>query len=109
MASLWHVTAQCNYFYNPRDMINAILRETAATVVTFPPSYLDLLSAEDVAGLRCLITAGEAAHTGKVNELAGQVACYNAYGPTECAVCVSVYRVVPKDQGRHALPVGKPL
>ncbi|SMO96628.1 amino acid adenylation domain-containing protein, partial [Flavobacterium nitrogenifigens] len=37
------------------------LKATQSTVVTFPPSYLALLSNEDISGLRCIITAGESA------------------------------------------------
>jgi amino acid adenylation domain-containing protein len=85
------------------------LKETHATVVTFPPSYLDLLSEEEIAGLRCIITAGEAAHVQKAAHLSKRFAYFNAYGPTECSVCVSTYKVIPADSTRASIPIGRPL
>ncbi|WP_367867928.1 non-ribosomal peptide synthase/polyketide synthase [Pedobacter sp. WC2423] len=84
----------------------SFLKQNAATVVTFPPSYLDLLSDEDISGLRCIISAGEAAHLQRAVTIAKTIAYYNAYGPTECAVCVSVYQVSANDQ---IIPIGKPI
>ncbi|SEV87472.1 non-ribosomal peptide synthase domain TIGR01720/amino acid adenylation domain-containing protein/natural product biosynthesis luciferase-like monooxygenase domain-containing protein [Chitinophaga sp. YR573] len=80
-----------------------------ATVVTLPPSYLDLLDNTDLAGIRCIISAGEAAHTARAVQLSERMEYYNAYGPTECAVCVSTYRVTPDDANRIAIPIGKPI
>ncbi|HEX8462666.1 MAG TPA: condensation domain-containing protein, partial [Segetibacter sp.] len=34
---------------------------------------------------------------------------YNAYGPTECSVCVSIYKVTPEDIKRSRIPIGKPI
>src|SRR5690606_23336216 len=34
---------------------------------------------------------------------------YNAYGPTECAVCVSTYKVSEKDRKNRTIPIGKPI
>jgi natural product biosynthesis luciferase-like monooxygenase protein/amino acid adenylation domain-containing protein/non-ribosomal peptide synthase protein (TIGR01720 family) len=84
----------------------AFLQHTGATVVTFPPGYLDLLSDDDIGGLRCVITAGEAAHVQRAVAIAKFKDYYNAYGPTECAVCVSVYKVKPGDT---VVPIGKPI
>lgn len=85
------------------------IRINKATVVTFPPSYLDLLDNNDLAGIRCIISAGEPAHAARAVELSAILAYYNAYGPTECAVCVSVYKVNPEDAGRSSIPIGRPI
>ncbi|OMP79332.1 non-ribosomal peptide synthetase [[Flexibacter] sp. ATCC 35208] len=87
----------------------AFLRETTTSVISVTPGYLDLLTDGDLAGIRCLITAGEAAHVPKVTGLAKNILCFNAYGPTECAVCVSMYRVMPEDSTRKTLPIGRPI
>ncbi len=93
-----------------KERFVTFLKEKKVTLTTFPPTYLDLLSAEDVSGLRCIITAGEAARVNKATEMiqAG-IEYYNAYGPTECAVCVSTYRFSEADIGSVNVPIGKPI
>ncbi|MCD0472752.1 amino acid adenylation domain-containing protein, partial [Flavobacterium sp. JAS] len=86
------------------------LKQTQSTVVTFPPSYLALLSNEDISGLRCIITAGESADPGTALRVtASGIAYYNAYGPTECAVCVSVYQSTGNAVEKRVIPIGKPI
>ncbi|MDQ8014080.1 MAG: amino acid adenylation domain-containing protein [Flavobacterium nitrogenifigens] len=86
------------------------LKATQSTVVTFPPSYLALLSNEDISGLRCIITAGESADPGTALRVtASGIAYYNAYGPIECAVCVSVYQSTGHAVEKRAIPIGKPI
>ncbi|OXB14262.1 AMP-binding protein, partial [Flavobacterium tructae] len=84
------------------------LKDTKVSVVTFPPSYLGLLTENDISGLRCIITAGESANPGKAKAIVKSgIDYYNAYGPTECAVCVSIYEV-KKDFDKSIIPIGKP-
>ncbi|WP_428229086.1 amino acid adenylation domain-containing protein [Flavobacterium sp.] len=86
------------------------LKKTKASVVTFPPSYLGLLSENDISGLRCIITAGESANSTKAIEvIKSGIDYYNAYGPTECAVCVSIYKATSKDFEKVSLPIGRPI
>ncbi len=86
------------------------LKETKSTVVTFPPSYLGLLSQNDISGLRCVITAGESANPSKAFEvIKSGIDYYNAYGPTECAVCVSIYKMNENDIDKSIIPIGKPI
>ena len=86
------------------------LKETNSSVVTFPPSYLELLSDNDISGLRCIITAGESANTLKaLSVTALGIDYYNAYGPTECTVCVSIYKVTGNDLEKSIIPIGKPI
>lgn len=92
-----------------KDALICYMKAKEVSVVTFPPSFLDLLSEDDIEGLRCIITAGEPAHPAKAVATAGKVAYFNAYGPTECAVCVSTYRVSGKDRDRVNIPIGKPI
>jgi amino acid adenylation domain-containing protein len=86
------------------------LKETKSTVVTFPPSYLGLLNQNEIFGLRCIITAGESANSSKALEIAKSgIDYYNAYGPTECAVCVSIYKVNENDIDKSIIPIGTPI
>lgn len=92
-----------------QQKFKVFLKESGATVVTFPPSYLDMLSTDDVKILRCIITAGEAANVSKAVELSKYTNYFNAYGPTECAVCATTYEVSADDINRINIPIGKPI
>jgi amino acid adenylation domain-containing protein len=93
-----------------KDQFISFLKETKASVVTFPPSYLGLLSEKDISGLRCIITAGESANPTKaIAVVESGIDYYNAYGPTECAVCVSIYKVSKNDLDKSAIPIGQPI
>ncbi|MFP7655348.1 amino acid adenylation domain-containing protein, partial [Chryseobacterium proteolyticum] len=93
-----------------KERFVTFLKTFQATVVTFPPSYLGLLSNDDISGLRCVITAGESANPSvalSITELG--IDYYNAYGPTECTVCVSIYKVTKDDSNKSIIPIGKPI
>lgn len=93
-----------------KDEFVRFLKETESTVVTLPPSYLGLLNQNDISGLRCIITAGESANSSRALEIAKSgIDYYNAYGPTECAVCVSIYKVNENDIDKSIIPIGTPI
>lgn len=87
----------------------ACLEDRRISVVTFPPVYLALLTREEIKSLRCIITAGEAAQKATALACAEFADYFNAYGPTECAVCVSTHKVTPQDQYGSSIPIGKPI
>ncbi|MEO7532808.1 MAG: amino acid adenylation domain-containing protein, partial [Ferruginibacter sp.] len=87
----------------------ANLIQTGVSIVTLPPVFLSALKLDDLKFLRVIITAGEAADVKQAAYLSQYVDYYNAYGPTECAVCVSVYKVSPTDKTKNRIPIGKPL
>ncbi|WP_374173243.1 amino acid adenylation domain-containing protein [Flavobacterium tructae] len=92
-----------------QDQFISFLKDTKVSVVTFPPSYLGLLTENDISGVRCIITAGESANPGKAKAIVKSgIDYYNAYGPTECAVCVSIYEV-KNDFDKSIIPIGKPI
>ena len=85
------------------------LRENNVSVVTLPPVYLNVLNLDELGFLRVIITAGEAAKVADAAYCASFADYYNAYGPTECAVCVSVYKVSSEDGDRGHIPIGKAI
>ncbi|WP_429385033.1 amino acid adenylation domain-containing protein, partial [Mucilaginibacter sp. UYCu711] len=85
------------------------LVRTGVSVVTLPPAYLRNLQLDDLKFLRVLITAGEAADVHQAAYLSSFLNYYNAYGPTECSVCVSIYKVDPADKVKSRIPIGKPV
>ncbi|SHL03837.1 non-ribosomal peptide synthetase [Flavobacterium chilense] len=93
-----------------KDQFVVFLKETQSSVVTFPPSYLGLLSEDDISGFRCIITAGEPANKDTAIHITGLgIDYYNAYGPTECTVCVSIHKVTKDDFNKSIIPIGKPI
>ncbi|WP_184873986.1 AMP-binding protein, partial [Chryseobacterium sp. G0240] len=87
----------------------AFLEKNKATIITFPPSYLDLLKIGDLGSLKTIITAGESANLSKAREIYDSGRNYfNAYGPTEYSVCTSIYKL-DKDKIDSTLPIGRPI
>ncbi|SDF55904.1 non-ribosomal peptide synthetase [Chitinophaga filiformis] len=76
------------------------------SVATIPPAYLSALPAELPHTLRVLIAAGEALPERTGLALAGRHMLFNAYGPSENAICTTFTRVYPSDQG---MPIGMPM
>ena len=86
----------------------ALLSREAITVATLPPSYLRALDRPDLSGLRVLITAGEPPDAADLRHYASRLRYFNAYGPTEAAVCAAFHEVGP-DPEAQAVPLGRPV
>lgn len=84
-----------------------VLARQQITLADLPPSYLRLLDDDCLAGLRILVTGGEAPLPGDVARLAGKLAYYNAYGATEASITSTMGRLSP-DQA-DGLDCGHPL
>ncbi|MDP5218855.1 amino acid adenylation domain-containing protein [Ruegeria sp. 2205SS24-7] len=76
------------------------------SVATLPPAYLAALRQPDLPHLRVLITAGEAPLHKDVAHYAPRLSYFNAYGPTENAVCSTIQRVTSAD---GPIPIGRPI
>jgi len=85
-------------------------KSKGVSVATFPPVYLKALNREALHFLRVIITAGEAADPEDALYFAKHLNYHNAYGPTECAVCVSSCQVDPKlESERTGISIGTPI
>lgn len=91
------------------DKFIPYLKEKVVSIGLLPPSYLSILNGADLEFMRALITGGEAAYVDQAIACSQFLDYYNAYGPTECAVCVSTYKVNQDDIQRGQLPIGKPM
>lgn len=79
------------------------------TIAAFPAAYLNLVSPRELAFLRVLISGGEAPHYAHALACSEYVDHYNAYGPTECSVCIAVKKIGNDDRQRGLIPVGSPV
>jgi amino acid adenylation domain-containing protein len=75
-----------------RELI-ALMRRWKITTVTFPPSVLSQLPADELPSLRTLVSAGEACTADLVARWAPGRLFFNAYGPTEVTVCATIGEV----------------
>jgi len=76
------------------------------SVATLPPAYLSALDQPDLPHLRVLVTAGEAPLPRDVAHYAPRLQYFNAYGPTENAVCSTIQRVRSVS---GPIPIGRPI
>lgn len=89
------------------SQVAAIMQRQGITLADLPPSYLRLLDTESLAGLRILVTGGEAPLPVDVARLAGKLTYYNAYGATEASI-TSTIGPLAADQA-DGLDCGRPL
>ncbi|WP_431934537.1 non-ribosomal peptide synthetase, partial [Nonomuraea jabiensis] len=83
-----------------------LLDQVEATHVTLPPAVLATVPVVPLPRLRTLIVAGEACGPELVERWAPGRRMINAYGPTECTVCVSMSE--PLAAG-GSVPIGRPV
>ena len=91
------------------DQFVAYIKSKKVSITVLPPSFLNLINPEELDFLRVLITAGEAPNIDMANILAEKLDYYNAYGPTECAVCVSTHQLKKATEENEIIPIGKPI
>ncbi len=79
------------------------------TAITLPPVYLKMLNRSPLPNLRVLITAGEPAIKEDALFYSTTKSYFNAYGPTETAVCTSFHKVDPNACYGDTIPIGTPI
>jgi amino acid adenylation domain-containing protein len=98
--------------YEKKDpaQLAAFIREHEITVATLPAVYLQFTGLENTPTLKKLVTGGEQADSNKVYAFSERGTYYNAYGPTESAICVTLFMIEKgTEEYLHTIPVGKPL
>lgn len=91
------------------DRLQALLARERVTVADLPPALLPLLDPAAVPALRFLSTGGEAPSGDAVDRWASDGReVWNAYGPTEAAVSVTMHRCVSPSNGQVP-PIGRPM
>ncbi len=103
-AGLYPVSDQCR---NAPWTLRQYMIDNDISVVTLPPSYLNLFEGEPFPGLRVLITAGEPPVAADALHYAKSLRYFNAYGPTETCVCAAMKEVSPFEP--QPIGVGRPI
>ncbi|CAK9884161.1 MAG: Linear gramicidin synthase subunit D [Candidatus Erwinia impunctatus] len=92
----------------PGDTLNETLSARGVTHVTLPPVAAGLLPENGKpTQLAALIVAGEACPASLVEQWAGRIHMFNAYGPTEGTVCATVHACSAGSGG--LTPIGRPI
>jgi amino acid adenylation domain-containing protein len=96
--------------------LREVIRRHGVTAMWLTPSVFNLVVEEDpesLAPLRQLDLGGEALsvpHTARAAEVLPGTEIFNGYGPTECAVSATAYRVQrPVDPAAASIPIGTPI
>lgn len=100
------VLASKDTISNP-ETFSKLLAEQQVSVVVLPPIFLAGLEQKELPSLRLMVTAGEAPNQQDIEYYSQRLRYINAFGPTECSVCISTYEV-PKTPV-FPVPVGQPV
>jgi pristinamycin I synthase-3/4 len=103
---------------NPLGYVDAIQKNSVTTLLSITPSLLGSIVDSCHGGrfatdsLRQVLTCGEALHyplCTAVGGLFGRARLVNQYGPTECTMSSSYYRVTEIPEANGMVPIGRPI
>ncbi len=90
----------------PDDQFIKLINNQSVTHVLLPPSFLAALPQEKLTGIETIIVGGETCSAELASKWSNGRRFFNAYGPTESAICVTQTECRPNGK---APPIGKPL
>lgn len=85
------------------------MAEKEVTIAILPAAYFSLISVDELVFLRKLLSVGDAINKDQAIKSSLVSSTYNGYGPTECAVCATLYEIKAEDSKRVRLPIGKAI
>jgi fengycin family lipopeptide synthetase D len=77
--------------------------------ILLPPVFLNSLERPEFKTVKTIVTAGEACHMADALHYSRTKRYFNAYGPTEASVCVSLHQVMPDHAYENFIPIGKAI
>ena len=90
----------------PGPPLAKLLREQAITILTIPPSSLNVLPQVELPDLTILSVAGEPCSAQLVARWAEGRRVFNLYGPTECTIWTTIEQCATDG---HTPPIGRPI
>jgi amino acid adenylation domain-containing protein len=92
------------------QLFEAFLSTAGITHLEATYSFLSRITPLPYAGLRRVVSGGEACHGLLASQWSGVAAFYNIYGPTEATVSATVYQYnETAERTTDILPIGRPL
>ncbi len=92
-----------------RKLFLNYLDEQRLSFILLPPVYLNSLARPEFNTVKTIVTAGEACNVADALHYSRTKKYFNAYGPTEASVCVSLYQVLPGHSYANYVPIGKAI
>ncbi|WP_160716860.1 non-ribosomal peptide synthetase [Chitinophaga solisilvae] len=90
-------------------LLEEYIAREALTIATLPAAYIKLLQPANIPSVKKLITGGEAVLAEKAAQFLPYTRYFNAYGPTETAICATIFEMLPATDTSRPMPVGKPI
>jgi amino acid adenylation domain-containing protein/non-ribosomal peptide synthase protein (TIGR01720 family) len=91
---------------DPR-LLEEYIAEHGIDMLTLPPAFLKIVEPEKLRPLKRLLTGGEAATPDLLGSYKGDY--FNCYGPTETAICVSIFQAKGGELNPGIVPLGRPI
>ncbi|MFK7784944.1 MAG: amino acid adenylation domain-containing protein [Crocinitomicaceae bacterium] len=92
------------------ELLIDLIEKHGVNLATLPPTYLSKIDEEKLKGVKKLITAGETADYSRAIAQLEYGNYYNAYGPTETAICATIFALTKEEALKvNHLPIGKPI
>lgn len=91
-----------------KQFLNYIERQRL-TFILLPPVFLNSLDRPTFSTVKTIVTAGEACNVADALHYSRTKRYFNAYGPTEASVCVSLYQVNADHPYGNYIPIGKAI
>jgi tyrocidine synthetase-3 len=87
-----------------------LIKKYQVSIITLPPVFLATLEQQSLSNIKVLITAGENPSLKDALHYSQELRYFNAFGPTECSVCISIFEI-PKvyEQVPSLIPIGRPI
>ncbi|QHT69345.1 amino acid adenylation domain-containing protein [Rhodocytophaga rosea] len=92
-----------------KNLFLGYLDKKRLTFILLPPVFLNSLNRPEFETVKTIVTAGEACNISDALYYSQTKRYFNAYGPTEASVCVSVYQVMPEHVYENYIPIGKAI
>ncbi|MCH7322499.1 amino acid adenylation domain-containing protein [Solibacillus sp. MA9] len=99
-----HITTE-EIIMNPIKL-SQYIKDHEINILTVPPFVANELDFED-SKVELIITAGSDAKRNMVSKLSKKSRYINAYGPTECTICATMWK--SESEECNTIPIGKPI
>lgn len=89
--------------------IERFISDNSITSIVTTPSVLSMLNESKISGLKTIISAGEICGNDLALSYSNGRKFFNAYGPTETSVGVTMFEVQNIDNGWASVPIGRAI
>ena len=98
-----------NHLINNHVELLTYMEQKQVSIGVFTASVYHALDLERLEKIRAFIIGGEAPDPTKIIQGSKHSTMLNAYGPTECSICITTHKVSEADREKGAIPIGKPI